>query len=390
MPYSFQSFLGKVCRDAPKGVCGAPTTPEQIGMPGRETCWRFPEDVFAQFQPIFSTTRNRIVGIEALARVRLQSGQVLAPYQFLPFLHAQQRRELSRMMLLEGIRVLEILEAEGIQIDLSFNVDPDFMEDADCTPCFLGVMKGTPIKPERITLELLESGDFLNGEIVTERLQALRETGAHIALDDIGSAYSSLLRLKNLPISKIKLDQELVRDLDRDPKILSFIQSIKFLADGLGATLIVEGVETPSILDAVFQLRQDLVQGFAIAKPLDFPELLDMIRRGSAGILPTLSEEPISLLGAYAAHVLRRPLLYSLSHGGKDFSLANFIELCPLVQFLREHPCPEGQEILAAYCRLLQDGNKLGAVACQERIQQTEQEVQRILLAAMHPAYNAS
>ena len=222
-------------------------------LPGGSCNWRFPEDVLAYFQPIYSVYQERIVGVEALARVRASSGEILSPMQFLPSLSLAQRRELSRQMLLAGITLLETLDAKGISLDLSFNVDPDFMEDQDCVPCFLGVLGGTSITPQRITLELLESGDFLQGDIAVRRLQALRDTGANIALDDIGSAYSSLLRLKNLPIQKIKLDQELVRDLEREPKIMAFLQSMKFLADGLGATLIVEGVETATILDAVAQ-----------------------------------------------------------------------------------------------------------------------------------------
>ncbi|MEL5848469.1 MAG: EAL domain-containing protein [Candidatus Igneacidithiobacillus chanchocoensis] len=182
------------------GICGSPVTQVVFGLPDEP--WRFPEGVIAFFQPIYSIFQQRVVGFEVLARVRTDTSNLLQPRQFLPFLTLEQRRELSRLMLSAGLQLLEQLDAEGYCLEMSFNVDPDFMEDRDCVPCFLGVLQGSPISAQRITLELLESGDFLQGDIAVQRLEHLRETGAQIALDDIGSAYSSLLRLKKTFPSK--------------------------------------------------------------------------------------------------------------------------------------------------------------------------------------------
>ena len=377
----FTAFQGipRACK-APDRACGSPGLQAVFQAPGKNYSWRFPDDVLAVFQPIYSVYQGCVVAVEALARIRASNGEILLPMQFLPFLTLDQRRELSRQMLLAGIDLLETLEAGGVSIDLSFNVDPDFMEDQDCIPCFLGVLGNTSIAPQRITLELLESGDFLQGDIAVDRLHSLRETGASIALDDIGSAYSSLLRLKNLPIQKIKLDQELVRDLDREPKIMAFLQSMKFLADGLGATLIVEGVETITILDAVAQLRQDLVQGYAIARPMPAEALLAFI---SAGALPDISPAPQSLLGAYAAHVLRRPLMYSLDQEEDSAALARFLENCPLLGYLRTHASAVGDTVLAAYTALLQEQQVLRQDRVNQQITETELRVQSLLYDAI-------
>ncbi len=169
-------------------------------IPGDCQGWRFPDDVTAYFQPVYSLTQRRFIAVEALARIQNAEGKILSPKQFLHTLDLSERRELSRMMLVAGTHLLEKLDHLGIPLDLSFNVDAGFMEDHDCSACFMGVIGSTHIKPERITLELLEDGDFLDGSTAAQRLQSIRETGAHIALDDIGSAYSSLLRLKTLPI----------------------------------------------------------------------------------------------------------------------------------------------------------------------------------------------
>ncbi|WP_369573138.1 EAL domain-containing protein [Acidithiobacillus sp. IBUN Pt1247-S3] len=378
---AFQGFM-RACK-APGQACSSASLQAVFSLPGDKLSWRFPEDVLAYFQPIYSVYQERIVAVEALARVRASSGEVLQPMQFLPFLTLDQRRELSRQMLVAGIALLETLDAEGISLDLSFNVDPDFMEDQDCVPCFLGVLGSTTVSPQRITLELLESGDFLQGDIAVLRLQALRDTGAQIALDDIGSAYSSLLRLKNLPIQKIKLDQELVRDLDREPKIMAFLQSMKFLADGLGATLIVEGVETLTILDAVAQLHQDLVQGYAISRPMPSDAFLVFVRDY---VCPLVGSKPGSLLGAYAAHVLRRPLMHSLQHDHDTVALTKFLENCPLLEYLRNHPSPVSAPVLDAYAALLRGARDLPHVPLHQQITEAELQLQAILYDAIRAA----
>lgn len=364
----------------PGGTCGSPVTQAVFGLP--DEAWGFPEGVIAFFQPIYSLFQQRVMGFEVLARVRTDSGNLLQPRQFLPFLTLEQRRELSRLMLSAGLQLLEQLDAEGYCLEMSFNVDPDFMEDRDCVPCFLGVLQGSPIAAQRITLELLESGDFLQGDIAVQRLEHLRETGAQIALDDIGSAYSSLLRLKNLPIQKIKLDQELVKDLAREPKIIAFVQSMKFLADGLGATLIVEGVETLAILDAMGNLSQDLVQGYAIARPMDAAAFVQYLR--SDPTFPT-PESPGSLLGAYAAHVLRRPLLYSLHAEMSELSPVEFLERSPLLQYLRLYPSLQTKPILEAYGKL-RELDQQSSQGVKQRLQEIEENLQPLVFAAIRAA----
>ena len=67
--------------------------------PPQQASWRFPEDLLAYFQPEYSINQQKIVGIEALARMRDASGQILSPDSFIPFLDMDERRELSRLML---------------------------------------------------------------------------------------------------------------------------------------------------------------------------------------------------------------------------------------------------------------------------------------------------
>ncbi len=119
-------------------------------------------------------------------------------------------------------------------------------------------------------------------------------------MDDVGSAYSSLMRLRTLPVDAIKLDQAFVRELHRQPEDLVFVSSMMSMAHGLKKTLVVEGVETPDILDALRVLGVEMAQGYAIAKPMPVTALTSWL---GAHKPETATSQPHSLLGAYAAHL---------------------------------------------------------------------------------------
>lgn len=292
----------------------------------------FPQNAVAFFQPCLSLREGRITSIEALARV-WDGNRFLSPTEFLPLLPRNERRTLSQAMLTQGLALLNQLDATGHTLSLSFNVDPEFLVDQECAPCLTEVVAKSGIDPQRITVEILESGEFLSLPIAKIRMASIKSTGVRIALDDIGSAYSSLLRLKELPIDEIKLDQAFVRDFASHPEHLVFVQTIQALALGLNATLVVEGVETAEILDAMIALRIDTVQGYYVAKPMRAETFLPWL----TGFIPPQTDLlPHTLLGAYAGHLayhdtLRRLLI---SGGPPALRLLPLLPTCPLTQFL--------------------------------------------------------
>ena len=96
----------------------------------------------------------------------------------------------------------------------------------------------------------------------------LKRSGARVALDDIGSAYSSLLRMKELPVDGIKLDRRFLNGLDHEPKELRFLMHLIDLSETLGINMIAEGIETAPCLDALAALGIQLAQGYLIATPM--------------------------------------------------------------------------------------------------------------------------
>jgi len=247
------------------------------------------------YQPILDIRARRVVGIEALARLRDKDGRILYPGEFLPQLAAEDLTDLSRLVLTQALADLAILDARGWSLWVSFNVTPESF-CGQCVPCLQGVIAGSGIDPSRITLEILESSDFLERDSALSVLHEIKALGIRLALDDVGSAYASLMRLKDLPVDEIKLDQCFVRALEARPRDLHFVRIIQDLAMELKVDMVVEGVETADILDALMTTGATYLQGYAISRPIPFAQLQVFL----AGYSCPDHDLPKSLFGFYA------------------------------------------------------------------------------------------
>ncbi len=250
------------------------------------------------YQPVLDTRSRRITGVEALTRLTDFAGKIHLPGEFLPHLTVAEITTLSLQALRQALAALTELEAEGHPLWISLNVAPESLA-REFTDTLARIIEESRIPPSRVTLEILESGDFLEQRDAMTVLHGLKTIGVRLALDDVGSAYSSLLRLKELPIDEIKLDQGFVRTLEELPQDLYFVAAIRELAQGLGTELVVEGVETDSIQDAISALGIHLLQGFGIARPMPLGELKTFL----AGFRSRNFVRPQTLLGVYAKQV---------------------------------------------------------------------------------------
>lgn len=251
--------------------------------------------VAVYYQPIIDTRTGTIVSLEALARMKSPAGDMIHPQQFLSEFTIENTTELTRMVLTEALSDLAKLDQQGFNLDISFNLAPQSI-GTECIPCLKSVVDGSGIASNRITAELLESGDFLEFAQALHILNGIRDLGIHLALDDVGSAYSSLLRVKNLPIDKIKLDQGFIRTLGDSTDDLPIVRAVQDLALDLGLELVAEGVETPEVLDAICTMGIPYVQGYAISPPLSFEKLQSFLRTFSRGE----ADHPQTLFGFYA------------------------------------------------------------------------------------------
>ena len=256
--------------------------------------------VLNHYQPIVSLSSGRVIGVEALGRLE-QDGRVLAPATFLDSFTVQDFDDLLFLSLRLGLATLALCDGTHPGLCLSMNVIPAVLTRDRFSRRLMDVLNAGGVDPGRITLEILEGDQFLNIAQAAAEMRVLRAHGVRIALDDVGSAYSSLMRLRELPVDVIKLDQAFVRNLLQQPDNMQFVASMISLARGLRKGLVVEGVERAEILNALQVLGVDAAQGYAIARPMPALALRSWL---ADHIVVRSTQTPTSLLGVYASHLM--------------------------------------------------------------------------------------
>ena len=124
------------------------------------------------------------------------------------------------------------------------------------------------IQPERLKLEITETTLMSDFDKNMEILSRLQEYGFQIEIDDFGSGYSSLNMLRNISANVLKIDREFLKATENERRDQEILQSIIILAEKIGMSVIVEGVETEKQLDMLMKMGCKLFQGYYFSKPL--------------------------------------------------------------------------------------------------------------------------
>jgi EAL domain-containing protein (putative c-di-GMP-specific phosphodiesterase class I) len=118
----------------------------------------------------------------------------------------------------------------------------------------------------------------------------LHRLGVRLAIDDFGSGYSSLMRLRQMPISVLKIDRFFVQDIVSSPRDAAIVAAVVAMAHSLGLKVVAEGVETRAQLDALRSLEADLdqkttcdlIQGYLLSRPLPAGEATALLASATA------------------------------------------------------------------------------------------------------------
>lgn len=128
----------------------------------------------------------------------------------------------------------------------------------------LGMLK---IAPERICLELTEAAVIANFEVASQFVRDVKQLGCQVALDKFGQGLCSFSHLRQLPVDMLKIDGNLIHDIEHDAIDLALVKSINEIGHAQGMATVAEHVENDSLMTAVKSLGIDYVQGFIVAKP---------------------------------------------------------------------------------------------------------------------------
>ena len=228
------------------------------------------EQVDLLFQPLIDVGSGSMVGAEALARSAVTRD---AESLFARAGSARLAERLSRLVQRKALRCAAVWEGSLRDLKVSINLLPADISRSGYEFWLLDEIEAAEIDPARVTLEITESALLTDREGVAARLTRLRDAGLQIAVDDLGTGYSSLNYLTTLPLDMVKIDRGLVAhivDRERD-RIVA--RTLIRLARELGLEVVVEGVETANQLALIQDWGCDLYQGFIGAAPLSHEEL---------------------------------------------------------------------------------------------------------------------
>lgn len=249
------------------------------------------------YQPIINLYTGVTVGIEALARLSDRIGK-MSPSEFIPKLNLAEQWILTNHIIRQAAAELTLIMADQPQLMVAFNISPMLMNSPDHHQALKNLLLDCGIKPTQIKLELLEVAEFLSHEAAYQQIDDFKQLGIRISIDDMGSGYSSLLRLKDLPVDEFKIDQNFVRRLHHQPDDLNFIKALVELGSALAIEVVAEGVETADLLDALIALNVPQAQGHIIAEPMPIAILTIWMAKH-----PIYTPASDSLLGLYATHL---------------------------------------------------------------------------------------
>jgi c-di-GMP-specific phosphodiesterase len=129
------------------------------------------------------------------------------------------------------------------------------------------VMRHHGVSPDQVWVEVTETGIMERLEVARWALEEIAELGVRVLIDDFGTGYSSIARLRELPVTGVKVDQGFVIGLGEDPSVGRVLAAITDLAHALDLAVVAEGIETEAALECARSLGVDAVQGHRLAPP---------------------------------------------------------------------------------------------------------------------------
>lgn len=224
------------------------------------------------FQPIVSLKNGEFIGYEALTR-----GPKESPLHFPDRLFGCAKR-LNKIWELDLLcRITAIEKAKAIVGDkyLFINIDPDIIKDAEFKKGFTKeYLRSHGISPKHIIFEITEHTAISDYKGFKEVIDNYRTQGYRIAIDDVGDGYSGLRMLSETRPNFIKIDMELIRNIDKDMLKRELLKCIQKFAESTNIKIIAEGIESYDELKTLIDIGVEFGQGYFVQRPS--PEFIEI------------------------------------------------------------------------------------------------------------------
>ncbi len=238
------------------------------------------------FQPIVDIRTGRNRAVEALARMQGQDGLYLPPSVFIPLAEETGLvHDLGRQVLRNSMNSARVWIDKGLIDLVAVNVSahefhaPFFADDV------IEVLAEADIPGDRLVLEITESVMVAEMDRVKDVMNRLIAHGVKFALDDFGAGYTNLVYLRQLPISKVKLDLSLLASVAEDTKAQAILRHTVAMCKELGIRTVCEGIEEQAQLEFLQSIGCDFGQGYLLGRPMEVDQLSATLNKGPSRLI---------------------------------------------------------------------------------------------------------
>ena len=237
------------------------------------------QEYFMVYQPVYELSKKQITSYEALLRWESPIIGPVSPAEFIPLLEESDLIiPVGKWILRHVATQLKQWEKEGqsdfrvaTNISVKQMMHPDFLKDVKT------IINETRVSPQQLVFEITETVAVQNSRLATQILTELNELGVQTSLDDFGTGYSSLSILKLLPIQQLKVDRSFIVEMQQDEdKSLVILQGILNIANNLGMSTVMEGVEMPEQLQLLKDMGAKKIQGYLISRPVEAEQAIEL------------------------------------------------------------------------------------------------------------------
>ncbi len=242
------------------------------------------DQFFLEYQPIVDTNTGDYVGLEALVRWNHPVRGRLVPADFIKVANDSGLIGRIGAWVVEAVcKQIAEFKQQGVDLPhIAVNVSPKQFQYAAMCDDILDLVARYDVPRGKLAIEITEELLIDNNQKVHEQLATLRAGGIQISIDDFGTGYSSLQYLRDLPATRLKIDQTFISRIETSATDRAIISTIAHLAHALDMRVVAEGVETEAQFALLRASGCDEVQGFLIGRPLSVQDLRKLFSSGRA------------------------------------------------------------------------------------------------------------
>ena len=251
----------------------------------RRTLDRNSQEFFFHFQPRIDLRTGEVNSLEALIRWNSSEMGLLFPADFIAVAESGGLiGKIDQWVLGAACRQIADWGSAGYYVRLSVNISAEQFYNKTFATVICDTIKHFKISPTQLELEITETMVMQDLKTAGETIEKLKDMGLQVALDDFGTGYSSLTNVRELPIDRLKIDQNFISEINSSPKNLAILQAIISLGNVLEVKVTAEGVETEKQLASLLRCGCDEIQGYYFARPVEASKVCRILQSGNESI----------------------------------------------------------------------------------------------------------